>query len=157
MAQDPQPKRIARTSREEKLSVLSALLGPEALAKLDKGLVSDATAKTTLPEVADTQRAEWHRNRLLERFRVQSRSGNFGNAASPEILGRQPGKTSAGTTANATSVDQKLARLSSLADLGGEHPAVIARVLSQMPRVDRVTALKTLPGPTARSVVRRLR
>lgn len=41
--------------------------------------------------------------------------------------------------------------------LGAEHPAVIARLLRNLDRPTRIETLKALPGPVARTVLRRLR
>jgi len=50
--------------------------------------------------------------------------------------------------------------LSAISDpetLGKEHPAVITRLMKNLTREERVIALKSLPGPVARSIVRRLK
>ncbi len=157
MVQIPLTQPKNRTSREEKLSVLSAILGPEAFAKLGARHPVEGTSQDALASEGSTQRAEWHRNRLLERFRTQSQSDALSDVADKRVESDQAGKARVIIPQARTTIDQQLSRLVSLSELSNEHPAVIARVVSRMPREDRVTTLKALPGPVARSVVKRLR
>lgn len=151
-------------SRAEKLSILSAMLGPEAVARLRDAQTEGPAELGNTPVEVDAERAAWQRNKLLERLRHQGRgtqpaasargaapNGNTDPAPRGEAEPhRQPGQASA-------HLDARLAKISDLASLGQEHPAIIARLVKVLPRDDRVEALKSLPGPIARSIVRRLR
>lgn len=152
------------TSRAEKMSILSAMLGPQALARLREGQ-ADTAGRSSDPVVPiDSERAAWHRNRLLERLRNQG-----GGVVTPEspILENAPLPGSAASTPRPAdspqdrsfrrSLDLRLSAIADLESLGDEHPAVITRLLSSLSRQERVAVLKSLPGPVARSVLKRLR
>lgn len=165
--QPPARPFAAPASRAEKLSILSAMLGPEALARLREGQ-SDTAAKPSDPVVTiDSDRAAWHRNILLERLRKQG-----GGVVVPD--GRAGGKVPlSGAGAAPTdaprplearrdrplgrSLDLRLSAIADLESLGDEHPAIVARLLRSLSREERVAVLKSLPGPVARSVLKRLR
>jgi len=51
----------------------------------------------------------------------------------------------------------RLAALADVATLADEHPAIVTRLIRTLAREDRVAILKSLPGPLARMVVKRLR
>jgi hypothetical protein len=144
----------AATRRAEKLSALSALLGPEAMERLrrrDEGFREPAAALSSTSE----ERVAWQRNRLIERLRVQW----------PDEVGtvevRGGAATAVGTRRTGpeapASVDTRIAAAVDLATLADEHPAVIVRVLERMDREERVAVLRGLPGPTARAAIHRLR
>ena len=164
LAEHPTPSRADNPSRAEKLSILSALLGPDALAKLREGQSTAPSMKEDGPVEIDAERAAWHRNKLLERLRNQVGS-EVGQPKATQEMQAKP--TSGGlerSILSATSpgvggagFDAKLTAISDPDTLGQEHPAVIARLMMKLPREDRVTALKSLPGPVARSIVRRLK
>lgn len=150
------PASNASTSRAEKLSILSAMLGPEALAKLrdvQPGLSGS-------PEIGaveiDADRAAWHRNKLLERLRTQTTPQGAKPAADRSERQAPPAAIST-FGYDSPSLDARLARISDVGTLDQEHPAIIARLVRALPREDRVEALKSLPGPVARSILRRLR
>ena len=132
---DPTPK---DQRRAEKLSLLRGILGPEKMARLE-------TAETHDTPPVDPDRVAWHRNRLLERLRAQR------DQPAP-----QPQPHVAPKPAPAT-MDARLTGLADLDRIGDEHPAVIARLLRSMEREDRAATLRALPGPLARSLVRRMR
>ena len=164
--------------RVEKLRVLSALLGPEAVERLRH----DLQPPPPVPDIdPDADRAAWHRNRLLERLRSRSpREPGEGRRTpdgaevsrpatqqpTPSGSGVGPGVRSGVGSRLATagpaargghSMDARLASNLEPGGLAGEHPAVIARLLLGLGRPARIEALKSLPGPVARTVVRRLR
>jgi hypothetical protein len=149
--------RAVASSRQEKLSLLSAILGSEALSKLNSFQTNSRDASSKDMIELDPKRAEWHRNRLMERFRlnaevavtdvVPDKAGLAdGHSIDPGILKHKP-----------MGIDERLGQVGLPTDLSREHPAVIAHILTKLSRVERVDALKSLPGPVARTVVRRLR
>lgn len=157
MDQNSERQQKSPTSRQEKLSILSAILGPETLAKLKAEHPAEASAPSTAPTEPDATRAEWHRNRLLERFRTngsgQVSPKQVGNAdLEPDAIRSKPAQAD-----KPLGIEDRLIQTGMPQDLAMEHPAVIAHVLSKMPRGERVHAMKALPGPVARAVLRRLR
>lgn len=168
MAKPPHSALSNPPSRAEKLSILSAMLGPDALARVRDGQSDPASLAPEIPVEVDKDRASWHRNKLLERLRQQagtkleagkdqaSAAGQTEPKARPESprgsLDDQRifGSPSAG-------LDARLSKISDASMLEQEHPAIIARLIKTLPRDERVEALKSLPGPIARSIVRRLR
>lgn len=147
--------------RREKLSVLSALLGPDTLARLRAdGHDLPELPPGTDPAALDPDRVAWHRSKLMER--VRGRSGRPDPIPPPAEIPSSPGKRHPRSPATPDALsrpplDQRLATHADEATLSGEHPAVIARLLQGMGQADRIAVLKTLPGPIARSVVQRLR
>lgn len=144
------------SSRQEKLSILSAILGPEAMAKLHAEQNSGASSIVDRAVGVDPQRAEWHRNRLLERFRTRTEGSARANEPRPsqtEYASSTEGRTAVGSAG----LEERISRIGKPSDLAMEHPAIIAHILGRLSRADRVDALKTLPGPVARAVVRRIR
>lgn len=124
-------------ARAEKLSLLSSMLGPEAMARVKAGHASQND-----PDHIDPERIAWHRNRLLERLRAQKPPQTTPESPQPK---------------KAHNID---ARLNALVDLGAiseEHPAVIVRIMEGMERSDRAALLKELPGPLARRLLHRMR
>lgn len=157
MDQHAERQRKSSTSRQEKLSILSAILGPETLAKLKAEHPAEASAPSTAATEPDPTRAEWHRNRLLERFRT-----NFSDQIAPEHVGNAAPEPVAVSPKPAQvdkplGIEDRLNQVGTPQDLAMEHPAVIAHILCKMPRGERVHAMKALPGPVARAVLRRLR
>ncbi len=145
----------AATSRQEKLSLLSTILGPEALAKLSSDGVSKPVQPPKDMKELDPKRAEWHRNRLMERFRLSSgETSTQANSGSVSVEGK---KDAGLMSPKPTGIDDRLNHIGIPKDLSREHPAVIAHILSKLPRADRVVTIKSLPGPIARAVVRRIR
>lgn len=161
MSETPTPAPKEPMSRAEKLSVLSALLGPDALARVRDAQPSAEMSGPTV--VVDADRAAWHRNKLLERLRKSGpASSQKEQVAGTELTSRAAahnGNTSPQTAlaASGRSLDMRLAKMSDGANLAQEHPAVIARLIKTLSRNDRVDALKSLPGPVARSIVRRIK
>lgn len=159
---------LGPTSRAEKLSILSAMLGPDAMARIrDTSPSSQPDSKNEQVEV-DTERATWHRNRLLERLRQQDAGRNAAVARESVSSTTQVRLKGGATAADRQSgehaigvenrhLDARLAKISNAETLSYEHPAIIARLIKSLPRDARVDALKSLPGPVARSIVRRLR
>ncbi|MEJ6393013.1 hypothetical protein V8J82_07100 [Gymnodinialimonas sp. 2305UL16-5] len=159
MSTDPDPNSEPNRprGRAEKLSLLTAMLGPDAMERIRKRQPDLAGAIADNADAVDPDRAAWHRNKLLERLRAhadlkkqpaqQLRNGTQSHMKTPE--------TSEALRAEA--LDKRISGLASQSPLQNEHPAVIARVLSGMSRLERVETLKTLPGPMARSIIRRLR
>ena len=162
------PSPYAPTSRAEKLSILSAMLGPEAFAKLRDEQPGLPAQKADYPVEIDADRAAWHRNRLLERLRSQAGSGAR-SAPSPTIskpaAQRRPDGIGAAQEiptaqtfgGSGAGLDARLSAISDPEMLGKEHPAIITRLMKNLTREERVIALKSLPGPVARSIVRRLK
>ncbi|GAB5448916.1 hypothetical protein [Gymnodinialimonas sp.] len=147
-------------SRAEKLSLLSTMLGPDAMARLRDGQPDAPTEAGKSPSPVDAERAAWQRNRLLERLRHQ------GGGKVPDVAQTREGRSTPplekpvdqrALAAENKHLDARLAKISDIATLGHEHPAIIARLVKGLPRDERVEALKALPGPVARSIVRRLR
>lgn len=153
-----------KATRAEKLSVLSSLLDPEAMARLRAG----GGEGTNSEAAVDAGRVAWHRNKLLERLRAKGATGE------PSTRSSVPSSLSGGSSRQAVdhepvaerkpqinrarvSVDTRLASNLDRETLAREHPAVIARLLNAVDRPMRIEALKSLPGPVARTVVRRLR
>ncbi len=171
MSQKPVQFPTRAAFRAEKLSVLSALLGPEALAKLRE----DQPDVTAVGQEIDADRAAWHRNRLLKRLRGQSvnprpadpqegpTQTDIGNtsreaASQPRDIPALPKARPAGDHLRQTKgIDTRLAAIADPSTLGQEHPAVIARLMKGLSREERILTIKSLPGPIARSIVRRLR
>jgi len=168
---NPSPSALspsAPTSRAEKLSILSAMLGPEAFAKLRDEQPGLPAQKADYPVEIDADRAAWHRNRLLERLRSQAGSG--ARSAPPPTINKpaaQGPPDGIGTAqeiptaqtfgGSGAGLDARLSAISDPETLGKEHPAVITRLMKNLTREERVIALKSLPGPVARSIVRRLK
>lgn len=150
------------TSRAEKLSLLSTMLGPDAMARVREGTARSSPDLTAKQEEVEPGRAAWHRNRLLERLRQQVGDATASKTATSS--GRLPSASKTPVTdtkqtidARNLRLDARLAQISDTANLGQEHPAIIARLIKALSRDERVDALKSLPGPVARSVVRRLK
>lgn len=155
MEEKQNQSRQSSTSRQEKLSLLSAILGPEALAKLSSDETGTAAQTSKDKGQLDPKRAEWHRNRLMERFRLNSsETSTKVNSHSARVVGQKDARL---TSPKPTGIDDRLNQIGMPKDLSQEHPAVIAHILSKLPRADRVVTLKSLPGPIARAVVRRIR
>lgn len=161
------PATQGSASQAEKLSILKAMLGPEALARVREGQPDIQPHAVSDSVEVDSDRATWHRNKLLERLRKHP-TGSRGTATSTgderETADRlrkqsiiETGESRHGREAGHASLDAKLAKISDVSRLGQEHPAIIARVMKSLSRDERVEALKSLPGPVARSIVRRLR
>jgi hypothetical protein len=154
-----------RSRREEKLSALAALLGPDAMERLrSREAGFDATATTG--QTPSPDRLAWHSNRLLQRLRARwadGKSGSAGGTAGAKHSGRADGgdrpERGGATVTGETSpgIDTRIAFAADLSALAGEHPAVIARLLQSVDRTRRVELLRQLPGHTARAVVRRLK
>lgn len=168
MANPPKSAPQGATTRAEKLSILSAMLGPDALARVREGQPDLAPQTPQGGVEIDADRAEWHRNRLLERLRKQSNSklGQTDRERTPSDAFNHAGLAPKARPsidsqrvfgAGNASLDARLAMISDAATLGQEHPAIIARLVKTLSRDERVEALKSLPGPVARSIVRRLR
>lgn len=161
MTRPAKPVSHGPMSRAEKMSILSSLLGPDALARLHEGQEENRTV--SLP--VDAERAAWQRNKLLERLRQQDGE----NTVSPEAALGQPLKAKHPANGDAHAgaqrrlggatphLDAQLAKLFDPAKLAQEHPAIIARLVQSLSRDKRVDVLKSLPGPIARSIVQRLR
>lgn len=160
MAIDPVSPLTAPASRAEKMSILSAMLGPDALARLREGQ-SDGPSKTSpAPVEVDADRAAWHRNKLLERLRDQGRMPSGSNRqvntpAATEAPPRDPVPNV--QRASGRSLDMRLAAIAEFETLAYEHPAIITRLVRGLSRDERISVIKSLPGPLARSVVKRLR
>lgn len=162
MPNSPEQTPSQPASRAEKMSILSTMLGPDVMARIRDAQVKGA--KTELPDKVevDSERAVWHRNKLLERLRRPS-SGM--TPPSPATAERQRPAVAPSSRPDVASQQQPKnlhldARLSKIADadaLEHEHPAVVARLLKTLSREERVEVLKSLPGPMARSIVKRLR
>lgn len=153
MSETSPPKKA--TLRSEKMGLLSAMLGPEALARLRQEVKKSPDIEAH--EALDPDRAAWHRNKLLERLR-QQQSGTMAPVSEHRVQDQpEPRLARPAVARPATSIDARIASHASKAGLQDEHPAVIARLLRGLDRADRIRALKTLPGPLARSVVQRLR
>lgn len=168
MANPPNQAAAGPTSRAEKLSILAAMLGPDAMARI-RDAAPDTQLETKNEEVeVDAERATWHRNRLLERLRQQGvgRDAVATRPATSEVthgdVKTEPTPRDLPNAENRVEVenlrlDARLAKFSDVDTLGFEHPAIIARFVKTLSRDARVEALKSLPGPVARSIVRRLR
>lgn len=164
------PLPTGTTSRSEKMSILSTLLGPDALAKLREGLSDPKFHAVDADVEVNADRAAWHRNKLLERLRGQSTRPNSTLPPSSVVGQMKPPsapnerayqrKEAQPVVKAARPTDGLDARLAAIVDtdtIDQEHPAVIARLLRGLPREERIVVLKALPGPIARSIVRRLR
>lgn len=163
-----EPTSNTTASRAEKLSLLSSMLGPDAMERVRKASASPTADAHTDPVEMDADRAAWHRNRLLQRLRQQGRVKGNGEAegpaptltpakkadADPQVQTAPPRQAPIVAKAG---LDARLSKISDPATLGQEHPAIIARLIKGLSRDARVEALKSLPGPIARSIVRRLR
>jgi hypothetical protein len=177
-------KQTTPSAREEKLSALSALLGPEAMGRLRKrqpGFEADAAADAA----PSADRVAWHGNRLLERLRSKE-PGDAGAALPakehvaqpkaapskpPQPQAAEPKQTQpqaaaqtepprprpAAAAPSGRAIDLRIAAAVDLSALAAEHPAVIVRILRGLGRAERVETLRRLPGRTAREAVRRLR
>lgn len=157
MSKPPTPVSGGPTSRAEKLSVLSALLGPDAMARIRDAQPPGASEPKVDPVTVDADRVAWHRNRLLERLRQQGAGeGPAPHSAPAATRSEIPGSQQAFAQPS-QSLDARLVKFSDAATLGQEHPAIIARLIKTLPRDERVEALKSLPGPMARLILRRLR
>lgn len=148
------------TSRTEKMSILSAMLGPEAMARVRETQAKDQP--TTEKVQLDAERVAWHRNKLLERLRQQggrlsSKSVTQANHQANAARSLKFQQDSRQSHPKNLHLDARLAKIIDAANLSNEHPAVVARLIKTLPREDRVEALKSLPGPMARAIVKRLR
>ena len=133
MDQNSERQQKPSTSRQEKLSILSAILGPETLAKLKAEHPGEDSASATGAIDPDPTRAEWHRNRLLERFRANTSDQVPSKAeGNPDPLGdlAVPKSEQAATP---TIVEDRLSQIGIPQDLAMEHPAVIAHIMCKMP------------------------
>ncbi|MEJ6390147.1 hypothetical protein [Gymnodinialimonas ulvae] len=157
MNQNSDRQNKASTSRQEKLSILSAILGPETLAKLKSEQPADGPASSSEVTEPDPSRAEWHRNRLLERFRLNAEENVPSKDESISDLAGEGVKPNPSQGTKRVTIEDRLSGLGMPSNLALEHPAVIAHLLCKMPRGDRVHAMKALPGPVARAVLRRIR
>lgn len=160
MQKPPEQAPLAPTSRAEKLSILSAMLGPDAMARVRETRSQDVKDLNPQQIEVDAERAAWHRNRLLQRLRQQG-------GLKTKSVTQPTEKADAVSVKNLSNhqipvpkniqLDARLAKISSASTLGQEHPAIIARLIKTLSRDERVEALKSLPGPIARSIVRRLK
>lgn len=164
MSKSPPSPSNRATSRAEKLSLLSAMLGPDAMARVRNAQPGDNSTPAPATVELDAERAAWHRNRLLERLRKQGEvrpapvsAHSDAEAAAPQRARPAAAETKRLAATGSVSLDARLAKFSDFATLDKEHPAIIARLIKTLPRDERVFALKSLPGPIARSIVRRLR
>lgn len=164
MAKLPTPAPSGPATRAEKMSILSAMLGPDALSRVREGQPAGSPPPSGGAVEVDEDRATWHRNKLLERLRQQAQAKTESplrggtpigsrQAAAPQVVLKQH----ASLRSTGAGLDARLAKISDLATLELEHPAIITRLIRTLPRAERVEALKTLPGPVARSIVRRLK
>lgn len=161
------PTRDIPASRAEKLSILSAMLGPEALARVRAVHPDISPQPASGAGEIDADRAAWHRNKLLERLRQQTnpkhsqtpptQAARHENKNVGSVVDDVMKRASNGMRAGYASLDARLAKISDANALVHEHPAIIARLMKTLSRDERVEALKSLPGPVARSIVRRLR
>ncbi|GAA5074793.1 hypothetical protein N0B44_26920 [Roseibacterium beibuensis] len=158
---DPAPTQ--RTTRDEKLSALAALLGPDGLARLRATGLGEAGPQ---PDV-DPDRLAWHQNRLLQRLRARLEAAPDRELPRREVplvtpitkpnpMPPTPAQLRAPMQAN-SGLDARIATSLDVNRLRDEHPAVIAHVLRQQDRATRVNTLRSLPGHVARAAVRRLR
>lgn len=151
-------KRIAQSDpRSEKISALTALIGPDVMDRLRKrhpGLIS--SEKET--ETADLGRIDWQKNRLLDKLRSEwsklPKSQRTGKEHERHFVADHGVKERSDT---GSKIDSRIAAGLSLTDLRHEHPAVIARVLRGLDRRARVSVLQQMPGMTARAALRRLK
>lgn len=168
MTNTPKQEAPGSTSRAEKLSILSAMLGPDAMARIRDAASGDQLETTSAEVEVDVERATWHRNRLLERLRQQGvgRAASANRTPAPgvatgdlkdELAPYDLSKAESSIGVANTRLDARLANFSDGDTLAFEHPAIIARLIKRLSRDARVDALKSLPGPVARSIVRRLR
>lgn len=164
MSKRSDPASPVPNSRAEKLSILSSLLGPEALKRVRSASVPSEQDDGSGQMEVDAERAAWHRNRLLERLRQRGEaSGSEAEEQSRSDLpsaeqphGASPSQRDAMSKVG-VGLDARLARISGTDRLDQEHPAIVARLVRGLPRDERIATLKSLPGPLARAVVRRLR
>jgi len=143
--------------RSEKLSALTALLGPEAMERLRQRHPGFAAGDEGV-EKTDAGRVAWQRNRLLERLRSNLDGPAPSDDARPDAASRTAGRDTPEWAAGSLHrIDSHIASGLSLTELEHEHPAVIARVLRGLDRAARVSLLQQLPGHTARAALRRLK
>lgn len=147
-----------RAARDEKLQAIAAMFGPDVAARL--GLAAPRAAQEP---TADPDRVAWHQNRLIRHLRdhapkpgtaaASEAVSPIGDTASPPapVAPRAVPQSRAATTLPG------LGPATDVADLAGEHPAIIAHILRAEPQSVWVSALKRLPGHTARAVMHRLR
>lgn len=156
-------------SRAEKISLLATMLGPDAMARIRRK-EPDFLTEAQEPDAAiDPDRANWHRNRLLKRLREDSGQVPKRDTMVQSDIGlgidNEPHPRAERTTApkpkkvlrTAQSIDARIMAFADKSKLAVEHPAVVARLVSALQRPERVAALRSLSGPMARSIVRRMR
>jgi hypothetical protein len=172
-------------SAAEKLQVISDLFGTRIAARVAPGPTGAAAAQDR-PGSRDDQRLEWQKNRLIEHLRrsgamagaarqdrisdpaeegtgatgrMAPRSGMPGSMitkpTAPRVRASGPASPTA-PTAHAP-LAGVLSRAGAPGMLVHEHPAILARLLSEADQPTRVTVLRHLPGWLARDVMQRLR
>lgn len=142
--------------RSEKISALTALLGPDAMERLRQRHPDFAAASDPIGS-ADAERVAWQRTRLLQRLRSNWDGPLPEDKRRPLPPEDRAGVPARGRTARADRIDTFIASGLSMSALKDEHPAVIARVLRGLDRAARVSLLQELPGHTARSALRRMK
>ncbi|MCR9068158.1 MAG: hypothetical protein NXH79_04870 [Rhodobacteraceae bacterium] len=169
-------------SAAEKLQVISDLFGTRIAARVAPGPTGAAAAQDR-PGSRDDQRLEWQKNRLIEHLRhsgamggaaqqdrisdpaeegtgatgrMAPRSGMPGSMITKPTASRVRASGPASPTAPAPLVGV-LSRAGAPGMLVHEHPAILARLLSEADQPTRVTVLRHLPGSLARDVMQRLR
>ena len=137
-------KHTVPASGSSKSGILANLLSPDALARIRK--------KSPTLSTAD--------NAAQKKMVVGPMQKGDQKLVPPSTLGIAPKTTlHAPPKIVARSKNRADKCISTMADktsLEKEHPAVIAKYLQKLSQAERVSILKNLPGPIARSVVRRL-
>jgi hypothetical protein len=160
--------RQAVSARAEKLSALSAMLGPGVL---DRLMARETGFAGAGPEdgTPDPDRVSWQRNRLIRRLRarwaeeemltqpaVEHGAAMTDPLADPHPAQARPERARAPAAATMR-MDARIVAAMTPERLADEHPAVVAHVLQRLERHERIAVLRRLPGKTARAAVRRLK
>lgn len=149
---------MKKNDSAEKAAVLADLFGEGRIADLKRsGVLPSQKAKASDPAAA-----EWHRDRLIAKFRERGLISGAANAAAPTKKVHSEKKTESAPSQTKTdflpgAIGARLAKHLDAERLSDEHPAVIAFFLrAQTPQL-RSQVLRGLPGSQARSVMRILR
>lgn len=146
----------ARMSRQEKLAAVAAVLGEGVAERLLKEAGVDLPPPEKRPSPGDPDKLAWQKNRLIRRLRATP------DEAPPTAATKPPSTPPAAPEPQPKLEPVKRAfdlkeAAHDAASLSGEHPVVIAHILKSESQANRVAILRSLPGPTARSVMQRLR
>lgn len=161
MTEQTPPKRPSANpdATAEKLHAITALFGQRIAARVDPA--AGAAADDPTPQT-ETDRTRWQKNRLIEHLRRQGAmppAGGVAGDAAGDVAGDEADARSDPAISQPLQPVLPPVHPGSMTarDLANEHPAILAKLLSESDQPTRVMVLRRLPGWLARDVMRRLK